>query len=335
MAKFKGKFLCVLAFSVCSLFILGCNSNKKEVPSNMAENINLNSGAVLKSENGDYNLYDYSEKYTKQETDKLVLTYDKSSSNYVYRKNGETFAVYNEKEIKIEDSEYIKLKLSPGGSYVSYFVDDNGMKLKIINLKENKFAEIKSNVSISGTLYDWYDNKSLVYYGVSEDGVNGLFIYNIEDDKEELLYKLKEGYLAYLKGTIDNILFLQLNFDNERQFIALNKNTKDIEILNNNIEEIKDVVYLNNDVFFVGRVKDNVNSLYKIENGNTKRVAYDFPAVIDTGKGIEADSENNILFIGKNNPSSGQEQVFKYSKDGSISSISDGSSDYAFVEYVE
>ena len=102
MAKFKGKFLCVLAFSVCSLFILGCNSNKKEVPSNMAENINLNSGAVLKSENGDYNLYDYSEKYTKQETDKLVLTYDKSSSNYVYRKTEKLLQFTMKRKLKLK-----------------------------------------------------------------------------------------------------------------------------------------------------------------------------------------------------------------------------------------
>lgn len=335
MVKFKGKFLCVLAFIVFSLFILGCNSNKEEVQSNLTESINLNSGAVLKSENGDYNLYDYNERYTKLETDRLVLAYDKSSNNYVYRENNETFATYNKKSIKIEDSKYIKLKLSPGGNYISYFVEDNGMKLKIINIKENRLVEINSNVSISGILYDWYDNKSLVYYGVSNDGINGLFIYNIEDGKEALLYKLKEGYLTYLKANISNILFLQLNFDNDRQFIALNKDTNDVEILNSNIEEIKDVLYLNNDVFFVGRIKDNVNSLYKIVNGDIKRIVYDFPTVIDTEKGIEVDSDNNILFIGKSNPNSDKEQVFKYSRDGSISSISDESSDYAFVEYVE
>ncbi|MGM9935399.1 MAG: hypothetical protein ACI32Y_09790, partial [Clostridium sp.] len=61
MAKFKGKFLCALAFSVFSLFALGCGLGE-ESSANVTENIKLNSGAVLKSENGDYSLYDYDEK---------------------------------------------------------------------------------------------------------------------------------------------------------------------------------------------------------------------------------------------------------------------------------
>ena len=333
MAKFKGKFLCALAFSVFSLFALGCGLGE-ESSANVTENIKLNSGAVLKSENGDYSLYDYDEKYVKSGTDKLVLTYDKSSGSYIYRQQNETFAVHGTTEYKIDDSNYIKLKLSPGGSYVSYFIDDNGMKLKVIDINDNNAIEVKSNVFISGTIYDWYDDKSIVYYGVSNDGINGLFVYNIEDETEELLYKLKEGYLAYLKGTIDNVLFLQLNFDNDRQLIVLNKDTKNVDILNSNSEEIKDVLYLNEEVFFVGRIKDNVNSLYKISNGNTKRVVYDFPAAIVTEKGIKFDEGNNILFIGSSSQSSSKEQIYKYSQDGSVSSISDESSDYAFVDYV-
>lgn len=334
MAKFKGKFLCVIAFSVFSLFILGCGSGKQESQPNMTENIELNSGAVLKSENGDYNLYDYNDKYIKSESNKLVLTYDKSSSSYIYRDKNDTFVVHDKKEYKIDDSDYLKIKLSPGGDYVSYFIDDNGMKLKVINLKDDKAIGINSDVSISGTIYDWYDDRSLVYYGVSDDGINGIFLYNIEEDKEELLYKLKEGYLAYLKGTINNVLFLQLNYDNDRQLILLNKDTKEIEILNNNIEEIKDVISQDDDIYFVGRVKDNVDSLYKVSNGITKRVVYDFPAIIDCGKGIVADKDDNILFIGSNSQNGSREQIYKYSKDGSISSISDESTDYAFVEYI-
>ena len=323
-----------MAFSVFSLFMLGCGPEKQPSQPDMAENIELNSGAVLKSENGDYNLYDYDDKYIKSETNKLVLTYDKSSSSYVYRDKNDTFAVHDKREYKIDDSDYIKIKLSPGGEYVSYFIDDNCMKLKLINLKEDEIIEIDSHVSISGTIYDWYDSKSLVYYGVSDDGINGIFVYNIQENKEDLLYKLKEGYLAYLKGTIDNVLFLQLNFTNERQLILLNKDTKEIEILNNNIEEIKDVICQDEDIYFIGRVKDNVNSLYKVSSETTKRVVYDFPISIDCEKGIQRDGDGNILFIGSNSPNRGKEQIYRYSKDGSISSISDEATDYAFVEYI-
>lgn len=335
MEKLKRKYLYVIAFSVFSLFTLGCNLNKEAAELNVAEDMKLNSGAVLKSENGSYSLYDYNDKYIKHEPDKIVLTYDKSSGNYIYRDDNEIFAVYNHKQNKIESDEYIKLKLSPGGKYVSYFVEDNGMKLKVIRLEDNKEVEINSNISISGTIYDWYNDNSIIYYGVSDDGINGIFINNIEDNKEELLYKIKEGYIAYLKATIDNILFFQLNFENERQLIMIDKSTKNIEILNEDIEEIKDVISLNDDIFFVGRIKDNVNSIYKITNGDIKRLVYDFPIMIDTEKGIKADVNGNILFIGSNDPNRSTEQLYKYSLDGSISSMSDKSSDYAFVDYIE
>lgn len=105
--------------------------------------------------------------------------------------------------------------------------------------------------------------------------------------------------------------------------------------MNDNIEEIKDIIYLNEDIFFVGRVRDNVDSLYKITGGITKRLVYDFPVKVDTEKGIESDESNNILFIGSNDPNEGKEQIYKYSQDSSISSISDTSYDYSFVEYIK
>ena len=335
MTKFKRKYLYAIAFSVFSLFALGCNSAKETAELNVAESIKLNPGAVLKSENGSYSLYDYEEKYIKHEPDKVVLTYDKDSGSYIYRENNDTFAVYNKKENKIDGGNYIKLKLSPGGEYCSYFVEDNGMKLKVLGLKDNKEIKLDSNVSISGSIYDWYDNNSIIYYGVSDDGVNGIFINNIKENKEELLYKIKEGYVAYLKATLNNILLFQLDFENERQLVMIDKETKNVEVLNNNVEVIKDIITLNDDIFFVGRIKDNVDSIYKIINGDTKRVVYDFPARIDVEKGIKADKNGDILFIGSNEINGSTEQLYKYSSDGSISSVSDKSSDFAFVDYVE
>ncbi|MGN0144847.1 MAG: hypothetical protein ACI398_07680 [Clostridium sp.] len=335
MTKFKRKYLYAIAFSVFSLFALGCSSAKEIAELNVAEDIELNPGAVLKSENGSYSLYDYNDKYIKHEPDKVVLTYDKNSGSYIYRDNNDTFAVYDHKQSKIENEDYIKLKLSPGGEYYSYFVEDNGMKLKVFKLKDNEELEINSNVSISGIIYDWYDNNSIIYYGVSDDGINGIFINNMKENKEELLYKIKEGYVAYLKATINNILLFQLDFENKRQLLMIDKSTKNVEVLNNDVEEIKDAVALNDDIFFVGRIKDNVNSIYKITNGDTKRVVYDFPAIIDMEKGIKIDKNGNILFVGSNEINGSTEQLYKYSSDGSISSISDKSSDYAFVDYSE
>ena len=160
------------------------------------------------------------------------------------------------------------------------------LKLKIFDTNGNKEIEMKSNVSISGTLYDWYDVNTLVYYGVSNDGVNGLFTYNIKENKEELLYKIKEGYLAFIKGTIDNVVFLQLTLENNKELIMIDKKTKDVKLLTDNIEELSDIIINKEKIYFTGKISDNVSSVYELKNNKAKRLVFDFPTVVKTEKGL-------------------------------------------------
>ena len=44
------------------------------------------------------------------------------------------FIVYNNNKYIIKDEKYEGLKLSPNGNYISYFVDNNGLKLKIFKI---------------------------------------------------------------------------------------------------------------------------------------------------------------------------------------------------------
>lgn len=158
---------------------------KKDNTPSVAEDVKINLGAVLKSEEGNYKLYNYKNgKYEQEKDNNVILAYDKSSSNYICVEDGKHYIVSNTHKSEIKDSNYTGIKLSKGGKYLSYFIDDNGLKLKIFDTNENNQIEIKSNVSISGTLYDWYDDDTLVYYGVSDDGVNGLFTYNIKEKKK-------------------------------------------------------------------------------------------------------------------------------------------------------
>ncbi|MFW2487611.1 hypothetical protein ACN077_03430 [Clostridium chromiireducens] len=330
----KRKSWGILAFIVLPLFILGCSSEKGKEPS-IAEEIKLNSGAVLKNEDGNYKLYNYENgKYESTKDNVVILDYDKDTSSYVYVEEGNNFVVHNGYKNEIKDKNHSELKLSKGGEYISYFIDDNGLKLKIFDTtKENKQIEMKSNVSISGTLYDWYDSDTLVYYGISDDGINGLFTYNIKENKEELLYNIKEGYLAFLKGTDNNVMFIQLTLENNKKLMAIDKKKKDVKFLSDSIEELSDIIVSDEKIYFTGRVSGNVNSLYELRDNKSKRLVFDFPAIVKIEKGIAIDENNNILFIGTNSLNDKQEQIYTYSKDGSISLVTKNSTDYVFIEY--
>ena len=329
----KRKYWSILAFIVFPLFILGCSAEKEETP-NVAEDIKLNSGAVLKNEEGTYKLYNYKDgKYEEMKSDKIVLAYDKNSSSYIGVEDGKHYVVHNGHKFEIKDLGYSELKLSKDAEYMSYFIENDGLKLKIFDTNENKEIEMNSNVSISGTLYDWYDVNTLVYYGVSNDGINGLFTYNIKENKEELLYKIKEGYLAFLKGSVDNVVFLQLTLENNKELMMIDKKTKDVKVLTDNIEELSDIIISQDKIYFTGKVSNNVNSLYELKDSKAKRLVFDFPAIVKTEKGLTIDENGNVLFIGRNDGNSKEEQVYTYTLDGSISAVSKNSTDYVFLEY--
>ena len=333
MKSLKRKCLSILVFIVLPLFILGCSSEKAKTP-NVTEEIKLNSGAVLKSEDGSYNLYNYENgKYEKMKSNNIILSYDKSSSSYIVSEDGKPYIVHKGDKFAIKDLDYSGLKLSKDAAYISYFIEDNGLKLKVFDTSDNKEIEIKSNVSISGTLYDWYDVNTLVYYGVSNDGVNGLFTYNIKENKEELLYKIQEGYLAFIKGTLDNVVFLQLTLENNKKLVMIDKKTKDVKLLTDKIEELSDISVNNEKIYFTGKVSDNINSLYELTNNKAKRLVYDFPTVVKIEKGLKVDENGNVLFIGSNSGNANEQQIYTYTQDGSISAVSKDGVDYVFLDY--
>lgn len=331
----KIRYLGVLALVVIPLFMLGCSSIKENKTNNVAEDINLNSGSVLKFEEGKYKLYNYENgKYEQVKSSYIISSYDKSSSTFVYTEEEKNYIIRNNQKYEIKDSDCSSLKLSKGGEYISYFIEDNGLKLKVFNTDGNKPVDIKSNVSISGVLYDWYDSDTLIYYGVSSDGINGLFTYNIKENKEELLYKIKEGFLAFLKGTNDNVVFLQISLENKKQLIMIDKKSKDIKVLSDNIDELTDVVMNNGNIYFTGKASNNINSLYELKSNTPKRLVYDFPTIVKIDKGLRVDEDGNIIFIGSGSGDGAKEQIYTYTQDGNISSITKDSNDYVFLEYI-
>ncbi|SFC96302.1 hypothetical protein [Clostridium uliginosum] len=332
MKEFRKKYLRFLTFIIFPLFLLGCSSGKEDI-TKVTEEIKLNSGSALKSENGSYKLYNYEDgKYIPAQQNSMIVAYDKASSSYIYMEDEKHYIVHNGYKMEVKDKNHSDIKISPKGNYVSYFMEDEGLKLKIVTTKDNNEVKLNSNVSISGTLYDWYDEKNLVYYGINDDGVNGIFTYNLDTNKEELLYKLEGGYLSFIKASKNDLIFIQINLENQKELMIINKQSKETKKLSNQIEDLSDLIVYNDTIYFTGKVYGDTNSLYKINSDKVKRIIFDFPSMVKMEKGLSLDENGNILFVGAKGVSE-DEAIYSFSEDGTIAVRSKTAKEYVFLQY--
>ncbi len=334
MSVLKKKKMSILVFIVLPLLMLGCSSKNDESIS-VAEELQINQGAILKYEEDKYNLYDYKkDQYKLYEPNKAVVAYDKSSSNYIYSEDKKYYIVHNGEKNEVKDKEFTDIKISPNGKYISYFIEDEGLHLKGFETGKNKEMKIDSKVSISGVLYDWYDENIILYYGVSNDGVNGIFTYDLNNNKEDLIYKIDEGFLGFMKSSKENIIFLQIDFDNNKELMILNKSNNEVVLLTDKVELLQDIVIKNNEIYFVGKAYNDKESLYRINENKVQRLVFDFPSMVEADKGLSVDENGEILFIGKDD-SSKNKAVYSCSEDKTISLVSDKASDYNFIRINE
>ncbi|MDS0527317.1 hypothetical protein NNC19_16625 [Clostridium sp. SHJSY1] len=328
-AKYK-----VFAVVLGSLFLISCKSSNEE---KKIDGVKIEKGAIIQNENGTYSNYDLQDgKYQKLESDELVSLYDSASGNYITQKDGKfnSFYLGNIKELKDVSLDDIDLKLSPNGNYLSYFRKEEGiLNLKIISLKDGTSVEFNSKVAISDTYMDWIDEDTIAYYGISDDRVNGIFKYNLKEKKEDIFYKLDGGVIQFIKNVSSGVICIQETLDNKKIVKLLDRNGEEKEFLPSTITFVSDIVTDGECYYFIGKVKDNNVSLYKVSKGDVKRKVFDFPVEIDENKGLDMDSEGNVLFIGKSIANSKCEEVYKLSKDGSISKIKDSLDEYGFVKH--
>jgi hypothetical protein len=333
MKGFKRAKYRALVVVLCSLFLMSCESNVEK----KVDGVKLEKGAIIQNEGGTYSNYNLHEgKFNKVENDELISLYDSTSGNYITQKDGKYSSFYlgNIKELKDVNLKDIDLKLSPKGNYLSYFRNEDGvLNLKIISLKEGTSVEIKSNVAISDTYLDWIDEDNIVYYGISDDRVNGIFKYNVKDKKEDLFYELNGGIIQFVKSIQTGVICIEETIDNTKVVKLLNKEGTEKDVLPSDIVFISDIITDGTDYYFLGKVKGNNNSLYRISNGKIKRMVFDFPANIDDDKGLCMNSEGDIIFIGSSSKNSKVEEVYKVTKEGSISQIKGSIKEYGFVKY--
>lgn len=321
----------ILIILSLSLTFISCNSKSNIENSNLnLQPINLEKGSVLLESNGKYKVFDLQEdKYHGISNDRVIINFNKESGTYVFVKDGKHYIYYKGKEIPIKDSNYNFIKISYDGRYVSYMSYDNGYNLKVISLEDDKEINIKSKVAISGNLYDFIKNDKLVYYGISEDKINGIFTYDLKENKEELLYNLKSGgYVDFLKGDLNSVFVFQQKANNEKILLEINAENKNINNISNSFKSINDLEKQDNSYYILGEAFDDTKSLYKLKDKNVKKLVFSFPSSINMKKGIQI-SNSGILFIGSNS-SEGKEEVFSY-KDNSVSLISNKEGNYNFI----
>ena len=323
--------------SILCMCLLLTSCNDRAINNDIIETpkIELNSGAVLANENGTYVNYNLkNNEYKKVDTSDEIWAYNENTGNYVGRENNKFFAYINGKKIVLDNvkEKDQKFLISPNGKYLLLIRDDNGYSPVIINLEDGKEMKFNSKVLISGTLIDWVKDDTLVYYGVKEDEkVNGVFTYEMNESSEKLVYNFDYGDALFIKGSEQGVIFLQEQIDEGRFLKKIDLNTNKITILSGNVLMVYDLIQKDNEIYILGKIKDNTTSLYKISEAKNHRLVYDFPKSINTQKGLKMDDNGNVLFIGVNN-SDGSEDVFKCTSRGELSIIKNPASEYAFVK---
>lgn len=328
----KKRPIYILIFLGFSFILTACTQKKVQndgLTSDNVKAIKVQYGAVLLEENGKYNNLDFVDgKYENLKTNDIITNYNVESGTYIFLRDNKHYIYHDGKEIEIKDKNYNFMKISKDGNYVSYMTYDDGYKLKVLSLKSDKEIDINSDVAISGDFYDFLGNDSIVYYGISNDNVNGVFKFNLNTKKEELLYKLDSGYVEFLKSTDNGVLILQNTGDNKilLKNIGLDNSVEDIS---DRFKSIKDIIKVSEDYYVLGTETENLPSLYKIYKGNSERLVYSFPKNINIDKGLAYSQNKDILFIGSSDTGN-KEEVFSYSN-GSVSLVSDREGNYNFI----
>lgn len=328
---FENKSLYIgLIIFIIPIILIGCKN--KENDKEVIEQLELNKGSIALDNNGDYSIYNYNKgQYEEIDSNYIITNYNIKSRNFIYNEKGQYKVNYNGKNIIIEDNKVIyDPKLSLDGNYISYFIKEDYLELKVKDIETLEYIDINSSVSISGSLIDWITKDVIVYYGIDENKNNGIFTYNIKNNEEKLLYKLDKGYIEYIKVIDDGIVFVQEKGIRDKYIKILNVDGTIKEIIDG-FSEVKDVEKNSEGIFILGKLKDNNFSLYKYNNEKIKRLVFDFPNLINLEKGLSKDSDGTILFMGSDDDYNFP-RIYGC-KDETINLISNEGGSYHFVNF--
>lgn len=246
--------------------------------------------------------------------------------------HGNTFT---HNKIIIEDNSKIRIlnkfyssqdvKMSPGGQnivYRSFSKDDySGAEgIKIYSIKSDKYINAKSDILISGSLYEWLSDDQIIYYGVANNGKTSgkIYKYNLNNKSESIYFENFEGFCTFFVP-YDNkgLLFLEQDINEDRLCyydFSYNKKillTKDItDIYAYSVNKSESEIYL-----ICKNSNQNTASLYRfsVSENVLERITYDFPVNVDKNGGIAVDENGKVYFLGLLNANSKSDSLFSYS----------------------
>ena len=249
--------------------------------------------------------------------------------------DGKYIAFYSGKIIELSNIEIGDdgLKMSPSGEYLSLYRNIDGVTTyKVIRLSNGEYVDFNTDTGISGHYLDWIDSNTLVYYGVNNEGVNGIFTYNLESSEEKLLYNIDGGIVQYLSTDSEGIVILQETINDEKILQVINSKTSEVKTISKDITRLYDIVNVDGNYYVLGEFNDGILSIYKLQDGKHYRLIFDFPSSIKaTRYGLAVDEDGNILFIGSNSDPE-LEEIYSISKDGTIRKVSESKNEYSFVK---
>ena len=308
----KGKYKRILiAFQLMltALVFIGCNKEQVEEESK----VTLNKGAFV-DESNNYETFNFNseDSYEKINTnDKVINNFNIESNTYTFYKDNSFYINYDNKDIKIEHDKIANLKISPDGNYVFYFINDEYLVPAVMDLQENKEILLDNKAVISGQFIDWITEGKLAYYGVdTESKSTGIFTYDVKGKSEEKLYTISNGYVKFLKHIDDGLALVEEHYGEDTVLNVINVNGTVSEI-SKDVIDINDVEEVDGKIYLLGRVKNNNYSIYEIDNGQIKRLLFDFPNILYAEKGLSVNENGEILFVGSSGNNK-DEHLYKY-----------------------
>lgn len=347
MKRFFRAFFFTMIIFVAFVFS-GCSNRQKKVVASSVPDFSKTT--VMENSSGEgkfYKLYGSGLSEYGKADGVLDLVYNKDKSVYVYLKKESSQnspkknrieILYGDSKIELDDFYYAAdIKLSPSGDKIAFrtyasSLPESAEGLKVYDLKAKKYVKLKTNVIVSGNLYDWMDDNRILYYGINQKKVNSsnMYEYNTETGIEKTYFDNIDGYCMYFVSIGEDVMYMSGIGDNT-SFYYYDSKTKKSRFLDEGISKIysysKDKK--SGDVFFTAIQKNNVSAVYEFSTKDSalRRITYDFPEWVSVESGISYDDHGHVYFVGGNGESKGD--IFVYStKDDTISLFSNHEAKY-------
>ncbi len=325
-------FVVIIYMLIFQGVVIGCNDEKDNKKNNgvgsneVDRELTLESGAYIEKNGENYSIYNKNN-LSILDTDRVVTNYNKKNHTYIFNHDEIFYVNFNGIDYKISDDMIYNPKISPNGEYVLFFTKDEFLVPKIFDIKENVVKDIGNKAVISGQYVDWIGN-NIAFYGVdNEEKIAGIFEHDLESGKEKCMYVVKDGFVEYFNTIEDEVIFIERKYSKEALVKSINEHG-DVKEIYADSEEVFDIEITDQGIFLLGKVKNNVYSLYKINNNTAQRLIYDFPMSISFEKGISKTEDGKILFIGST--VEGEEKIYIYSEE-SISDSGNSSGHFYFI----